>query len=69
MLSGKSCSWRKSRAKGHTGRRHFQKFLFENDLKIKNKNNPESFKLPIYTMKSSAGLPNLVRLSFKVPKR
>jgi hypothetical protein len=47
----------------HTDRRHFKKVLYENDLKIKNKPNPENFKLRIYTMKLSAGLLNLVRLS------
>jgi hypothetical protein len=39
-----------------------KKFPYENNLKINNKPNPESFKLRIYTMKLSAGLPNLVRI-------
>jgi hypothetical protein len=50
-------------AKEHTDWRHFKKVLYENDLKIKKKPNPENFKLCIYTMKLSAGLLNLVRLS------
>jgi hypothetical protein len=52
-------------AKAHTDQRHFQKVLYENDLKIKNKPNPENFKLRIYTMKLSAGLLNLMRLSLQ----
>jgi hypothetical protein len=51
MLSGKSCSWRKSKAKAHTDRRHLKKILFDNDLKLKNNPYPENFKLPIYTVK------------------
>jgi hypothetical protein len=50
-------------AKTHTDWCHFLKVLYENDLKIKNKPNPENFKLRIYTIKLSAGLLNLVRLS------
>jgi hypothetical protein len=50
-------------AKAHTEWHDFKKILYENDLKIKNKPNPENFKLRIYTMKLSAGLLNLVRLS------
>jgi hypothetical protein len=34
--------------------------LNENDLKTKNKPNPENFKLRIYTLKLSEGLTNLV---------
>jgi hypothetical protein len=44
-------------AKAHPDGRHFFKVLHENNLKIKNKPNPENFKLRIYTMKLSAGLP------------
>jgi hypothetical protein len=44
-------------AKAHTDWRNFKKFLYENDLKIKNKPNRENL------MKLSAGLLNLVRLS------
>jgi hypothetical protein len=50
-------------AKAHTDWHHFKKVRYENDLKIENKPNPENFKLRIYTMKLSAGLLNLVRLS------
>jgi hypothetical protein len=49
--------------KAHTDWHHFKKVLYENDLKIKSKPNPENFTLRIYTMKLSAGLLNLVRLS------
>jgi hypothetical protein len=50
-------------AKAHKDWHHFKKVLYENNLKIKNKPNLENFKLHIYTMKLSAGLLNLVRLS------
>jgi hypothetical protein len=64
IAPGKSFSWEKFRAKADLDRRHFYKVLYENDLNIKNKPVPENFKLCIlYTMKLSAGLPNLVRLS------
>jgi hypothetical protein len=63
VLSGKSCSWRKSWAKAYTGRRYFSKVLYENDLKIKNKPSPERFNLRICIMKLSSGILNLVRLS------
>jgi hypothetical protein len=59
----KSCPLEKSRAKAHPDECHFRKVLNANDLKIKNKPNPENFKLHIHTIKLSAGLPNLVRLS------
>jgi hypothetical protein len=59
------CSSAKSKAKAHPDVHHFQKVLFENDLQIKLKPNPENFKLGIYTIKLSEGLPvpSLVRLS------
>jgi hypothetical protein len=63
LLFGKSYSLKKSRAKAHMDERHFKNILYENDLKIINKPNPENLKLHICTMKLSAGLPNLVRLS------
>jgi hypothetical protein len=66
LLSGKFSSWEKSRAKAHPHGRHFYKVLYENDLKIKNKPDPGYFKLCIYTMKLSAGLPNLVRQSLLI---
>jgi hypothetical protein len=50
-------------AKAHTDWRHFKKVLYENNLKIKHKPNPENFKLRIYTMKLSSSFLNLVRLS------
>jgi hypothetical protein len=60
LLSGKSCSSEESRAKVHPYKCHFSKVLYDKDLKIKNKPNLENFELCIYTMKLSAGLPNLV---------
>jgi hypothetical protein len=67
MLSGKSCFWEKSRAKAHPDGRHFYKVLYEHNLKIKNKPDPE--KMRMYTMNLSASLPNLVRLSRQLVKR
>jgi hypothetical protein len=48
-------------AKAHTDWHNFKKFFMKTIFK--NKPNPENFKLRIYTMKLSAGLLNLVRLS------
>jgi hypothetical protein len=65
MLSMKSCSWDTV----NPGLKRtwigaiLSKFLYENYLKIKNKPNPENFKLRIYITNLSAGLPNLARLS------
>jgi hypothetical protein len=42
---------REIRAKGHPDGLHFYKVLYENDLKIQNKPDPEYFKLFIYTIK------------------
>jgi hypothetical protein len=63
LLSIKSCYSEESRAKVARTDAIFNKFYLKNHLKIKNKHNPENFKIRIYTMKLSAGLPNLVRLS------
>jgi hypothetical protein len=63
MLPGKSCSWRNPGLKRTWIGAILKKVLYENDLKIKNKPNPENFNLRIYTIKLSAGLLNLVRLS------
>jgi hypothetical protein len=65
MLSGKSCNKEESWPKTHTERRHFQKMLYENDLKIKNKPNSENFKLRTYALKLPAGAPNFVILSLE----
>jgi hypothetical protein len=57
MLSGKFWSWEKSRAKAHPDRRHFEKVLYENDLKIKDKpektNYTETQKSKNSTLKQS----------------
>jgi hypothetical protein len=63
LLPGKSCSWKNPGLKGTRIGAIFKNVLYDNDLKIKNKPNPENFKLRIYTMNLSAGLLNLVRLS------
>jgi hypothetical protein len=62
-LPGKSCSWRNPGLKRTQIGAIFKKFFMKTILKSKKKPNPENFKLPIYTMKLSAGLLNLVRLS------
>jgi hypothetical protein len=49
----------KSTRDGH----HLKKVLVEKYLKIKNKPDLEYFKLRIYSMTLSAGLPNLMRPS------
>jgi hypothetical protein len=59
LLSRKSCSSEKSRAKQHPDGRHFLKVLYENHPKIKNKPKPELN----YTIKLSEGLQNLGRPS------
>jgi hypothetical protein len=68
VSSGEIAPWEillleESWAKVHTDWRHFKKVPCENGLNIKNKPNPKNFKLRIYTMKFSAGLLNLVKLS------
>jgi hypothetical protein len=44
-------------AKAYTDGCYFNIVPNENNLKIKNKPNPENFELCIYTMKLSVGLP------------
>jgi hypothetical protein len=66
--SRKTCSLGNPAPGGNSGPKRtwvgaIKKKNYENYFKIKNKPNPESFKLRIYTMKLSADLPKLVSLS------
>jgi hypothetical protein len=62
LLCRKSSSKRKSSAKVHPDRRHFEIIRVENEFQIKNKPQAGSYKIQIYPMNPFAALPNLVSI-------